>query len=194
MKTALLMLILLANPVIALADDALQLPVASQSPEVSASDDTLNNLAFYALSLSGTPYKYGGISPDTGFDCSGFVGHVFRHVLGISLPRSAHEIKHLGLAIKTNELRPGDLVFYNTLKRAFSHVGIYLGDDQFVHSPSRGGGVRVENMQENYWRKRFNGARRITENSNSPDTDSLNNPGSLNNQGFRSTPADPIIR
>jgi len=164
MKAALLILALLGNPVIALADDALQLPIATQVPDSSSSDDALNNLAFYALSLSGTPYKYGGNSPDTGFDCSGFVGHVFHHTLGISLPRSAREINQLGQTIETNELRPGDLVFYNTLKRAFSHVGIYLGDDRFVHSPSSGGGIRVENMQENYWRKRFNGARRITSN------------------------------
>ena len=187
MKTVLLILALLGHPVFALAEDAVQLPAATQVPESSSSDDARNNLAFYALSLSGTPYKYGGNSPDTGFDCSGFVGHVFRHTLGISLPRSAHEIIRLGQAIKINELRPGDLVFYNTLKRAFSHVGIYLGDDRFIHSPSKGGGIRVENMQEDYWRRHFNGARRITENSSSPDT------GSLNNPGFKSTPADPAI-
>lgn len=162
MKTVLLILALLGNSAIALAEDAMQLPVATQVSEASSSNDALNNLAFYALSLSGTPYKYGGISPDTGFDCSGFVGYVFRHTLGISLPRSTHEINQLGQAIKTNELRPGDLVFYKTLKRTFSHVGIYLGDDRFVHSPSSGGGIRVENMQEDYWRKRFNGARRIS--------------------------------
>lgn len=182
------MLTLLGNPSVATADDAAQLPVATQAPEKLPGDNALNNLAFYALSLSGTPYKYGGSSPESGFDCSGFVGHVFRQTLGIDLPRSAHEIIRIGQAIKTNELRPGDLVFYNTLKRAFSHVGIYLGDDRFVHSPSRGGGVRVENMQENYWRKRFNGARRITENSSSPDT----NPS--NNTSFKSAPADPVIR
>ncbi|HEX5337261.1 MAG TPA: C40 family peptidase, partial [Gallionella sp.] len=104
----------------------------------------------------------GGSSPDTGFDCSGFVGHVFRQTLGITLPRSTHEIWRIGQQIGTAQLHPGDLLFYNTLRHAFSHVGIYLGDDRFVHSPSSGGGIRVENMQDEYWRKHFNGARRIT--------------------------------
>lgn len=158
------MLFLWGTPVIALAEDAVQLPVAPQSSAEAQSADAPNNLAFYALSLTGTPYKYGGHSPETGFDCSGFVGHVFQQVLGISLPRSAHEINRLGQPIAKDELRPGDLVFYNTLKRTFSHIGIYLGDNRFVHAPRKGGGIRVESMLEGYWRKRFNGARRITSN------------------------------
>ncbi len=181
MKFVLLLLSLLVIPVIALADEAVLLPVAPQisvTPQSSAEAapaeittvipgiDVPNNLTFYALTLIGTPYKYGGISPETGFDCSGFVGHVFQQVMGITLPRRAHEINHLGEPIPKEELRPGDLVFYNTLRRTFSHVGIYLGNNLFVHAPRRGGEIRVESMLEKYWRKRFNGARRITTNSN----------------------------
>lgn len=107
------------------------------------------------------PYKYGGNSPDTGFDCSGFVDHVFRHTLGIKLPRSSYEISQVGQAISKSSLHTGDLVFFNTLHRKFSHVGIYLGGERFIHAPSSGGGVRTENMREDYWKTRYEGARRI---------------------------------
>ncbi len=116
----------------------------------------------YARSLIGTPYKYGGNSPDTGFDCSGFVGHVFKRSLGISLPRSAQDISRRGEPVKLAQLREGDLVFYDTNSRSFSHVGIYLGDARFIHAPSSGGSVRIENMNLDYWQKHYNGARRIT--------------------------------
>lgn len=162
MKIAPLLLILLPIPALCPAEENEQLAFVQQEERTSFRDnDTLNDLAFYALSLAGTPYRYGGNSPDTGFDCSGFVGHVFRQTLGIELPRSSHEINELGEQVSTGDLRPGDLVFYNTMKRAFSHVGIYLGEGRFVHSPSSGGGIRVENMNQSYWQKRFNGARRI---------------------------------
>lgn len=126
------------------------------------SDSASNNLTSYAISLVGTRYKYGGNSPDTGFDCSGFVGHVFRHTQGIKLPRSSYDISHIGQAISTGKLRKGDLVFFNTLHHKFSHVGIYLGSDRFVHAPSSGGSVRTENMRDKYWEKHYDGARRIT--------------------------------
>jgi len=121
-----------------------------------------NSLTSYALSLIGAPYKYGGNSPDSGFDCSGFVGHVYSHALDISLPRSTGEISTMGKAVRSNDLRTGDLVFFNTLHSRFSHVGIYLGDYRFIHAPSSRGSVRVENMLEDYWRRNYNGARRIT--------------------------------
>jgi cell wall-associated NlpC family hydrolase len=125
------------------------------------SDSALNDLALYALSLSGTPYKYGGTSPEQGFDCSGFVGHVFKHSLGKTLPRTSAEISRVGIKQRTESLHPGDLVFYNTLNKSYSHVGIYLGDGQFIHSPSSGKSVSIVNMNEPYWEKRYNGARRI---------------------------------
>lgn len=114
-----------------------------------------------ALSLKGVRYRYGGTSPDTGFDCSGFVRYVFREAANISLPHNARAISQIGEIISRQQLEPGDLVFYNTMRSAFSHVGIYLGDNRFIHAPSSGGGVEIVNMNEAYWAKRFDGARRI---------------------------------
>ena len=97
---------------------------------------------------------------DTGFDCSGFVGKVFSDALGFGMPRTAAEMAQMGEQVKINELKPGDLVFFNTMRRAFSHVGIYVGDGKFIHAPRTGGKVRIEDMQQAYWQRRFNGARR----------------------------------
>ncbi|MES2500333.1 MAG: C40 family peptidase [Pseudomonadota bacterium] len=114
-----------------------------------------------ALSLTGIQYKYGGKSPETGFDCSGFVRYVFRQATNLSLPPTARAISQIGNTIKKDELQPGDLVFFNTLKSAFSHVGIYVGDNKFIHAPSAGKVVRVESMKSGYWASRFNGAQRL---------------------------------
>ncbi len=127
----------------------------------AAESHSAAELVLRALSLLGVNYKFGGNSPDTGLDCSGLVRHVFREAVGVVLPRRAEEMSHSGENINTDQLRPGDLVFFNTLRRTFSHVGIYIGNDQFVHAPSRGGGVRVELMSKQYWIERFNGARRL---------------------------------
>lgn len=123
--------------------------------------DRAREVLVNALSLSGIRYQYGGTSPESGFDCSGFVRYVYQQASNLTLPHSARAISQIGKTIPKNELQPGDLVFFNTLKSAFSHVGIYLGNNRFIHSPSGGGGVRVEDMQESYWQKRFNGAQRI---------------------------------
>ncbi|MGC2167029.1 MAG: C40 family peptidase [Gallionella sp.] len=120
-----------------------------------------DRLVSYARSLIGTPYKYGGNSPEHGFDCSGFVDHVFLHETNIRLPRSSLEISRRGNAVSKKNLRSGDLVFFNTLHSKFSHVGIYLGGDRFIHAPSNGGAVRVEDLQDDYWGRSYNGARRI---------------------------------
>ncbi len=114
-----------------------------------------------ALSLTGIKYKYGGNSPETGFDCSGFVRYVFRNAANLTLPPTARAISQIGQTVKKDELQPGDLVFFNTLKSAFSHVGIYIGDNKFIHAPRNGASVRVENMQQSYWQSRFNGAQRL---------------------------------
>jgi cell wall-associated NlpC family hydrolase len=116
-----------------------------------------------ALDLIGIRYKRGGSSPETGFDCSGFVRHVFKEGMGIYLPRSSKEIAKTSEEVDKRELQPGDLVFFNTMRRTFSHVGIYLGDNKFVHSPRAGGKVRIEDLRERYWTKRFNGARRVAD-------------------------------
>lgn len=120
-----------------------------------------SQIALHALSLMGLNYKYGGANVDSGFDCSGFVRHVFRETLGLDLPRSSAEQSQHGRPVDVSELQPGDLVFYNTLKRAFSHVGIYLGEGRFVHSPSQGKQIEIVQMNNRYWKQRFNGARRI---------------------------------
>lgn len=114
-----------------------------------------------AFSLTGTKYKWGGSSPETGFDCSGFVRYVFQQAANLTLPHGARALSQLGQKIPLDQLRPGDLVFFNTLKSAFSHVGIYVGDGRFIHAPSSGGSIHVVSMTDNYWSKRFNGARRI---------------------------------
>lgn len=114
-----------------------------------------------AFSLTGVKYKWGGSSPETGFDCSGFVRYVFQQAANLTLPHGARALSQLGQKIPLDQLRPGDLVFFNTLKSAFSHVGIYVGDGRFIHAPSSGGGIHIVNMDEEYWSKRFNGARRI---------------------------------
>jgi cell wall-associated NlpC family hydrolase len=127
----------------------------------SIGQDARNDLAFYALSLAGTPYHYGGTSPRTGFDCSGFVRYVFRHSLDVHLPRTVKAMSRIGRPIRFSQLRPGDLVFYNTEHRRYSHVGIYLGKRRFVHSPSSGESVKVSNLS-GYWAKHYSGARRIS--------------------------------
>jgi cell wall-associated NlpC family hydrolase len=128
-------------------------------PEVMR--DRTSEVTVYALSLVGVKYKFGGNSAATGFDCSGFVNHVFGEIADYALPRNAEAIAQRGIVIDKNDLQAGDLVFYNTRSRANSHVGIYLGNNTFVHSPSRGKSVEIVDMTENYWQKRFNGARRL---------------------------------
>jgi cell wall-associated NlpC family hydrolase len=127
-----------------------------------------SELAVQALSMLGINYRYGGNSPDTGLDCSGLVRYVFKEAWGTDLPRTSAEISRVGEKVDKIDLRPGDLVFYNTLRRGFSHVGIYLGDRKFIHSPSSGGQVRIEDMDVAYWKKRFNGARRIIDDEQQP--------------------------
>ncbi len=144
--------------VAAIADTAATPASASLLERTSASiEQTLNG----ALDLIGIRYRRGGSTPERGFDCSGFVNHVFREGLGLYLPRSAREMSRTGEPVAKNELQPGDLVFFNTMRRTVSHVGIYLGDNLFVHAPRTGARVRIEDMGASYWAKRFDGARRI---------------------------------
>ncbi|AUT68001.1 MULTISPECIES: C40 family peptidase [Paraburkholderia] len=114
-----------------------------------------------ALNMIGVRYRWGGDTPDSGLDCSGFVRYVFQDTLGMALPRRAEEMSRVGEKVRVSDLKPGDLVFFNTMRRTFSHVGIYIGDNKFVHSPSTGSTIRVDDMDDGYWEKRFTGARRI---------------------------------
>ena len=164
-----------------------ELPAPSQSPSLSLSPQLLSlrlsslggsavagvrqagagaqSLIDGALDLVGIRYRRGGNSAESGFDCSGFVVHVFREGLGLLLPRTSREISRTGTAVAKAELEPGDLVFFNTRRHAYSHVGIYLGDNRFVHAPRSGQRVRVEDMRAHYWATRFNGARRLESDS-----------------------------
>jgi cell wall-associated NlpC family hydrolase len=136
-------------------------PDAAAPSLIHRASNSVQSTLDSALDLIGIRYRRGGTSPETGFDCSGFVRHVFKEGIGLYLPRSAKEIAQTGEEVEKQELKPGDLVFFNTMRRTFSHVGIYLGDNKFVHSPRAGGKVRVEDLRETYWAKRFNGARRV---------------------------------
>ena len=139
------------------------LALAKPEPAEPMLAERASDMVVTAMNFLGVPYKRGGSNEDSGFDCSGFTRHVFGMTLGLALPRRVDEQASApGLVpIKRDELKPGDLVFFNTLKRTFSHVGIYIGEGKFIHSPRSGGEVRVEEMGLAYWKKRFTGARRV---------------------------------
>ncbi len=123
---------------------------------------TANDVLFQAISLVGTPYKYGGNSPATGFDCSGLINYVFLNSAGIKLPRSTRELIEIDAPeIKNENLYPGDLVYFNTLGGRVSHIGIYVGERRFVHAPSSGGTVRMDNIDDDYWQKHYVDAKRV---------------------------------
>ncbi|MFG6466290.1 C40 family peptidase [Roseateles sp. BYS87W] len=124
--------------------------------------DTASDLVLSAMNFLGVRYTRGGNSVENGFDCSGFTRHIFEMSVGLVLPRRADEqAKDSSLAaIRKDELKPGDLVFFNTMRATFSHVGIYVGEGKFIHAPRTGSAVRVEDMRDAYWAKRFTGARR----------------------------------
>jgi cell wall-associated NlpC family hydrolase len=147
---------------LAQAEEAVEAPPAVESKGfVERATTSIQDTLDQAVELLGIPYRRGGSKPETGFDCSGFVTHVFAQGIGLILPRSAKEQSKSGEKVLREELKPGDLVFFNTMRRTFSHVGIYLGHDQFVHAPRTGAEVRIEDMRDKYWKKRYNGARRI---------------------------------
>jgi len=123
--------------------------------------DRTTELVSTAMGFLGVPYRRGGSSAETGFDCSGFVRTIFEQAKGMVLPRRANEQAAATAVIDKKDLQPGDLVFFNTMRRAFSHVGIYVGDGKFIHAPRSGAEVRVEDMSVSYWQRRFNGARRV---------------------------------
>lgn len=139
-----------------------QTTVFTKIQEIS---DRTSNLVAKAADFLGIRYTHGGNNVTQGLDCSGLVRLVFKDALNIDLPRTALEISRTGEKIDPSELQPGDLVFYNTMRRGFSHVGIYMGENKFIHAPSTGGQVRIESMEVSYWKKRFNGARRINDDS-----------------------------
>jgi len=128
----------------------------SEKPDYAPAQDML----LQAMSLIGVKYKWGGATPEAGLDCSGFVRYVFQNSMNIALPHNALGMAQSGASIDKEELKPGDLVFFNTLGRTFSHVGIYMGDNRFIHSPRAGKSVEITNLNQSYWTSRFTGARR----------------------------------
>ncbi len=118
------------------------------------------DIALRALSMIGRPYVWGGDDPSEGFDCSGLVHYVYKDAANISLPRQAARMSLIGMKIRRSRLGPADLVFFNTQRRAYSHVGLYIGDGRFVHAPARGKTIRMAQLDNDYWARRYNGARR----------------------------------
>ena len=129
--------------------------------QVGQVTERTSDLVSTAISFLGIPYLRGGNSAETGFDCSGFVRAMYEQTVGLVLPRRAEQQAAATQTIDKSELKPGDLVFFNTLRRTFSHVGIYVGEGRFIHAPKPGAEVRVESMAMDYWQRRFDGARRV---------------------------------
>lgn len=159
---AILAALALSNGAIA---DEVTGPESKPAAEAASGFKRYTNLAqelvIQGMSYLGIPYVYGGTDRESGVDCSGLVQNLFRSAIGLDLPRTAAAMSKVGEKVDRTELKPGDLVFFNTMRRAFSHVGVYLGDGEFLHSPSSGGKVRIEKLSVSYWASRFNGARRI---------------------------------
>ena len=149
-----------------LADKGLLTRLEDVSHKVADKAQTVaghaGDLVVNAMGFLGVPYKRGGNNAETGFDCSGFVRAIYEQTVGLLLPRRADQQAAATQVIDKKELQPGDLVFFNTMRRNFSHVGIYVGDGKFIHSPRSGSEIRVEDMGVAYWKRRFNGARRVT--------------------------------
>lgn len=121
------------------------------------SDELINR----AMEVIGVRYRWDTQLPQSGLDGSSFVGYVFKDKLGFLLPRKSTQMSQVGKPVQRDDLQPGDLVFFNTMRLTFSHVGIYVGDNKFIHSPSKGASVRVDDLNSLYWDKRFDGARRL---------------------------------
>lgn len=134
----------------------------SLSPSQKQSQDAIGNMLLQSVSLMGIAYKWGGNTPDTGMDCSGFVRYVFSKSLGITLPRTAGEMAKVGKRISINNLQPGDLIFFNTSRGSNTHIGIYLGGNKFIQSPRTGENIQITDLS-GYWIKHFNGAKRVVQ-------------------------------
>ncbi len=127
---------------------------------------TAEDVLFTALGLVGTPYRYGGNTPDSGFDCSGLIGYVYRGAAGVALPRTTREMNAMrGASVRREALQAGDLLFFATAGgRRVSHAAIYVGEGRFVHAPSSGGTVRLDSLSNRYWQRSYLGAKRVLEN------------------------------
>lgn len=147
--------------IVTVGQSVTQSVVQQVGQQVSQVGERTGDLVSTAIGFLGIPYLRGGNSAETGFDCSGFVRAIYKETIGLVLPRSADQQANATQKIDKSELKPGDLVFFNTMRRTFSHVGIYLGEGKFIHSPRSGASVRIEDMRIPYWNVRFDGARRV---------------------------------
>lgn len=139
-------------------------PTSGRSPALSAAQvEMANDVLFRALGLVGTPYRWGGNTPETGFDCSGLIGYVYHQAAGLRLPRSTRDMIAMRAPnVSRQSLQPGDLVFFATSgRRTVSHAGIYVGEGRFVHAPSSGGKVRLDHLSSQYWQKAYLNAKRV---------------------------------
>lgn len=146
------------------AQDARPKVEASEDPiakYASPGEDAVGDLLLQAMSLLGVAYRFGGNSPVSGLDCSGFVRYVFQKSLKVNLPRTSAEMARIGKPVDKSELVAGDLVFFNTRGFAYSHVGMYMGNGKFIHAPRTGRNIEVVSLSQSYWQSRWNGARRI---------------------------------
>jgi hypothetical protein len=143
--------------------EPLPLPLPQPTkPAATAGSDPGSDIALRAMAYLGVPYRFGGDTPDSGFDCSGFVRWVYREQPNVELPRASQEMARFAApSVEPQALRAGDLVFFRIRGSRISHVGIYIGDERFVHAPSRGGRVRIDRLDDRYWQRRFAGAKRV---------------------------------
>ena len=163
------------TPAAGLTERGLVTQISTQLNAVKGkAGDQAAGMVEQAMGLLGVPYRRGGNNESTGFDCSGFVRHLYEKSVGQILPRRAVDQARATEVIDREELKPGDLVFFNTMRRAFSHVGVYVGDGKFIHAPRAGKAVNVEDMRSAYWQKRFNGARRVPVNGDNPKHENSN--------------------
>lgn len=134
-----------------------------ESRNVSQGD--ADSLIGSAMGLLGVAYRYGGTSASTGFDCSGFMQHIFRRSMQISLPRTSAEQARMGVAVSRGDLQPGDMVFFNTAGRRISHVGLYIGNNRFIHAPRTGKRIEITSLGNKYWSSKYVTARRVKKNN-----------------------------
>ena len=152
-------LLLLAAVLAGCASAPAPTPTATAAPEAARPDQPLrNDIALFAMSLLDTRYRWGGRGPATGFDCSGLVSHVFQEAAGVRVLGSSAELGQKVRPVLPDALRPGDLVFFNTLGARHSHVGVYVGDGRFVHASNPRTGVRIDQLSNRYYAQRFEGA------------------------------------
>lgn len=137
-------------------------PEVAREPAVDARDAVSNDILFSAMQLSGTKYRFGGSSPETGFDCSGLIQYVYNKTIGVMLPRTVREMNKMDAqSVAKSDLKPGDLVIFQARKKYPDHAGIYVGEGRFLHAPSSGGRVRIDELSNSYWARSYLGAKRV---------------------------------